>query len=947
MKYNRGVFDVLPPSPSGGQDDLAHKQTPRKFSRRIRPNRQPVPPAPPGAGAPRQPVISLQWKLPSRLRKPIRQQLQQERQRRRAQQSIIHFERRPLVTQKIDGDRVQKNTGAEHHTGDVYRNTRAKVRVALPPYLGGFSRQFTGTQKKFSKNLPAARPVPKPVRKIVPASISFQRRQVPTQVQVLVQQFPLAADRDVPYAWQPPAVAVLQTAERLPEHNAQVQLAERAREIEQPKRRFALPFSLSFWPSSLLSSKKKFHAGPSRVAARFKVPPSLVANILVLGVGLLGVMGLVWSLQGAGRGTAVLSSVEDKSRGAYEKLMAAQAAFATTDFSGGQEQLSQAGELLGSARADLTKALAATQQVLRVLDVSGTVRSGDELLLAGESLTEAGAHIARGASAFFDVEIFADEGVPKVKPHTLVDALQVARDEFVAALPKLDIAQRALGKVESPFLPSEVASQAATLKTAIPNVTKFLQGFVDQSETLMELLGAKESRQYLVLFANDDELRPIGGFVGSIGLVHVNRGQVENVDVDTVYDPDGQLKEFIAPPDPLLPVTNRWYMRDANWFVDYEQSAKKIADFFEKEGGPTVDGVILLTPNVIEQLLKITGPLPVPGYDVVLTADNFQQITQDQVTYSYDRVANRPKQFLADVTPLLLNRLFSKGEDEDTHSYGAVMKALSDAARSKDLLLYFRSEEVQSHVREAGWAGAVPQNVPGLLYVNNANIGGHKSDKFIDQEIDYRVEVGERGKPTAIVTIRRTHHGPDEPDGYNYPQYEDPHVKDNIVFQRVLVPLNSQLLEAKGYASAADIPRPKLPHEGVVTTADAEVAGWQSSISQHASGTLIGKEAGYTFFANWIITKPGQTTVTLYRYELPEVVALPQLLSPAAHYAMTVIKQPGSQRTNVRASLKLPASVSIVHAVPPSGITQETPHELVWRGALKSDVSIGGVFEAR
>lgn len=728
-------------------------------------------------------------------------------------------------------------------------------------------------------------------------------------------------ERDVPYAWQSKASAPAPPA---------------GGEVQQPKRRFVLPFSFSFWPTGLFSAKKKFRA-----------PSFKLANTLVLGVGLLAVMGVVWSLQGAGRGIAVLSSVEDKSRTAMDKLLAAQAAFAATDVVAGQEQLAEAGQLLGEARADLNQALAATREVLRVLDVTGTVRSGDELLAAGEALAAAGGHIASGASAFFDVQIFAGQGTAAPQPHTLVDALRKAQVEFSSALPALNAANSSLHHIASPLLPPSVASQVATLTATVPKVTAWLQGFVDQSNTLLELLGGNQTRHYLLLFANDDELRPVGGFIGSVGLVNIDRGQVENVDIGSVYDPDGQLKERIAPPDPLLPATNRWYMRDTNWFVDYEQSARKAAQFFEKEGGPTVDGVILLTPRVIERLLNISGPVPIPGYDVVLTADTFRQITQDQVTYQYDRGTNRPKQFLADVTPLLLNKLLASDEAGSKSSYGAVMKALAEAVQSKDLLLYFRNEDVQRKVREAGWTGNVPQHVPGLLYVNNANVGGHKSDKFIEQEIDYRVEVGGYGEATAVVTIRRTHHGPDEPDNYQYPEYEDPHVKDNVVFQRVLVPAGSRLLEAKGYTSAADVPRPALPEQGVVTVPDPEVAAWQASISQHPSGTLIGQEAGYTFFANWIITKPGQTTVTLYRYTLPEAVALPQLLSPASHYALTVIKQPGSQRTTVRASLKLPAAMSIVHAVPATGLTQQTPQELLYRGALKGDVVVGGVFEAR
>jgi hypothetical protein len=136
-----------------------------------------------------------------------------------------------------------------------------------------------------------------------------------------------------------------------------------------------------------------------------------------------------------------------------------------------------------------------------------------------------------------------------------------------------------------------------------------IKSFLTSHAVVLELLGSRQDRQYLVMFQNNRELRPTGGFIGSFALVDVSRGEVRKVLVDTIYNPDGQLKDFLIPPVPLQKITDRWFARDANWFADFRTSASKVAHLFERSGGPTVDGVLAITPVLLEDLLRLTGPI--------------------------------------------------------------------------------------------------------------------------------------------------------------------------------------------------------------------------------------------------------------------------------------------------------------------------------------------------
>lgn len=781
------------------------------------------------------------------------------------------------------------------------------------------------------------KPIPKPISKPKLAPVRFERRPLTTKAiagqhtsDVHLGTTPKIKVSHPPYVGSAAKAApvtgkkIVSQPIKVPvARNVPVVPAERdvAYHFPKPAPPPTAPVSVSVW----LDNKR-----PEKIFKK-KIPTGRLLNLTLLILECTAAVGLVWNLQGLGRVTAAWSTITSQARGAYQYLTAARSALAETDFARSQQNFSDASQALGSTQAELDQALSSSKIIISRLDITGTVRSGQQMLAAGAALAEAGQAVAKAMNQFEEASPIGG---------SLVEAITASKQDLVAASQALAQADQALQQIASPFLPADVIQAVKELQQSVPQINQGLKTFLDSSDLLLSLLGADRGRQYLILFTNNHELRPIGGFIGSLGLVDIDRGRVENIDIQSVYNPDGQLKAFIAPPDPLLPITNRWYLRDANWFVSYPVSARKIASFFEKEGGPTVDGVITITPAVIQNLLAVSGPIEVPAYGVTVSAENFRAVIQREVTYEYDKQLNRPKQFLADLTPLLLNRLFS-GQGA---SQLKIISALQQALLQKDLLLYFRDQQIQSRVEKAGLAGEFPPAQPGFFSINNANIGGHKSDQFIEQEIDYRSTLGASGEQEVTVTIRRTHHGPAErPLDVDYPTEEDPSQKANIVYQRVFVPLDAKLIEARGFTAAAQIPRRVEPQPELSLMPDADVAAWQQGQLQHESGTTIGQEAGYQFFANWQVTKPGETSIGLYRYSLPAISG-PSWLNPAARLTAYFAKQPGQERTSLRASFDLPEATRIRHTVPTAGITQDSARTLVYRGEFRQDLLVGAVY---
>src|SRR3989344_5217364 len=142
-------------------------------------------------------------------------------------------------------------------------------------------------------------------------------------------------------------------------------------------------------------------------------------------------------------------------------------------------------------------------------------------------------------------------------------------------------------------------------------------------------LGTPDKKTYLLIFQNDKELRPTGGFMTAYAFLTLDKGRVSSSISDDIYRLDEKLLDVcrnkicpLTPPEPLvkyLPEANgkprtAWSMRDSNLSPDIPTSLKDFEKMYNMLGdGQSFDGIILIDTNVVEELIKITGPIDVLG----------------------------------------------------------------------------------------------------------------------------------------------------------------------------------------------------------------------------------------------------------------------------------------------------------------------------------------------
>lgn len=514
---------------------------------------------------------------------------------------------------------------------------------------------------------------------------------------------------------------------------------------------------------------------------------------------------------------------------------------------------------------------------------------------------------------------------------SMIDALERSGLAAAKARTELDLAQQAFRRVRPEVLPVAYRDRVAQVGEVLPIGVALLDGYMEHQELFAELLGAHGPRIYLFLFQNNHELRATGGFIGSYALLDVNQGKIRRFFVDGIFNPDGQLKENIVPPKPIQKISAGWSLHDSNWFPDFPTSAEKAIFFYEKTGGPTVDGIITLTPEVLERILKLVGPVELPEYGVMIDAENFIGIIQEEVEVKYDREENNPKKILGDLTETILREFLSFSHPKETWSLGTTLATLLN---EKHILLYSRHPEIESLIRGAGWAGEVLAVPHDYLSVIHTNINGYKTDGVIQESIVHESHIGANGRVVDTVEITRKHTGGNTP----YAWWN----KVNADYMRVYVPKGSKLISADGMTR--EFPDPPLDYAALGFRRDPDIVREEEGmVIDAATGTRISEDSGKTVFGNWVYVSPGESVTVRYEYELPFVVSLDARdPEPAAAYSVLYQKQSGTTGASLSARIRYPESLRPVWQTPGNLIPYQRTFET--ETLLNKDFYWGVVF---
>lgn len=644
-----------------------------------------------------------------------------------------------------------------------------------------------------------------------------------------------------------------------------------------------------------------------------------------LGFASLAVFGAVSFVSS---GLQIKEDVQVRGEQVVGHLAQAQEELKSQNFSEASKSFEEARVELEKTKSKLNILGGDALDIFQNLPFLSKISSGKNVVDAGNELIKAAQEVSQAVSLFSDIDNPLEKQNSS-KPMT--EIFLEAQDRIKRADESLEAANGYMEKVKIEDLPAEYKSKFELIKNSLPIIISLVERLDQNSQVFLELMGHNGPRKYLFLFQNNQEMRATGGFIGSYGLLSISNGEVKNLLIDGIFNPDGQLKENIVPPKPIQKVSAGWSTHDANWYPNFPTSAKKIAWFYEKTGGPTVDGIITLTPTVLQKMLKVTGPIRMDEYDVTIDEENFVAKTQYEVEVGYDRELNQPKKFIADLAPQILDKLFSQ---KDPRQIAQVVSVLAEALKERHILLYSFDENVQTAISAQGWSGEILGTEKDYLMVVNSNINGFKTDGIIEEKIEHEAEIQYDGTVIDTVRITRKHNGGDS-------QYQWWN-KVNSNYMRVYVPKGSQLISAKGHTR--EVIEPPIDYEKLHFQVHSDVLEQEKSMKvDQETGTTIYEEDGKTVFANWVYVSPRETVVLEYRYLLPLKIDLGKNSEHVDTYSLLAQKQSGSLGSTFASSVSFDKRFLPVWTHPEGNNFSDG--RLKIEKVLAKDVFVGIVFQ--
>lgn len=369
-----------------------------------------------------------------------------------------------------------------------------------------------------------------------------------------------------------------------------------------------------------------------------------------------------------------------------------------------------------------------------------------------------------------------------------------------------------------------------------------------------EFLGFNGAHTYLVLFLNNTELRPAGGFMGSYAVVRVENGHtdIKIISGTETLDLAADKSKLLSPPKPLADYlkVDRWYFRDSNWSPDFSVSAKQALDFYARENGAAateIDGVVGITTDVLEDLLRLSGSVTVQG--ITFTSENVIEKLEYEVEYGYQQrgisVGDR-KQIMTDLMQTIMQRLGS-GMVTRFKDYVDLVYRLTD---ERHIMMYSPNVSLQAKIVDLDWDATVVTSSLDYLWWIDANLTALKTDHALQRGLRYEILPRPDGRLVATVTMQYKHSGVFDWRTTRYRSYT-----------RVFVPAGSELVNVSGDAKNKN-----------------------TSVEQ-------GDELGRKWFGTFIQIEPGDTRYLSFTYVLPGAVSE---AVKSGRYGLTVQKQSGT-----------------------------------------------------
>lgn len=318
-----------------------------------------------------------------------------------------------------------------------------------------------------------------------------------------------------------------------------------------------------------------------------------------------------------------------------------------------------------------------------------------------------------------------------------------------------------IGYLDDINIPDSLGGKVTEYTDKMTLITDAYAVAEDYLPLLKAFLGGGSDRTYLLAAQNSTEIRAGGGFPGSVGTITIVDGVLTIGDFNSVYDmlPYG-TPASVGPSELEDTLFGNWmhYPRDASFNPDFERVAQIWAKAYGNKSNTNVDGVISLTPTIIQRLLSYMGEVQLSD-GTVLNGENATQMLQHDLYYKYfnnasytDDTNDVVDALFAETAKTTMSRLV---DDFDLNKIAGYLSVFNAGAGDRTIMMWMADETEQQYVRDVGCSGGLndnPENPEIGVYISGSDpckLGWYVN---VNTQIG-EAQVNEDGTRTYDVTV--------------------------------------------------------------------------------------------------------------------------------------------------------------------------------------------------
>lgn len=439
-----------------------------------------------------------------------------------------------------------------------------------------------------------------------------------------------------------------------------------------------------------------------------------------------------------------------------------------------------------------------------------------------------------------------------------------------------------------------------------------LASYASIDDVIPGILGWGGQERYLVLAQDPAELRPLGGFAGTYGLLTFDGGRLTQHEFHDIFLLD--LKPGLPYQEPptglknhLLGESRSWQLADSLWSPDLPTAAQDAMRLYELEsGGDRVDGLITLNTYAIDELLAVIGPVEVSDYGVTVRSGDVTLTSLALTRNSTDPAVNR-KQFLQELATAVLDKTLALPPGQ----WGDLLTRLMDVGEHRLATVWLRDDRAETLLASSPWGGELLQTPGDYLYAVDTNVApASKYNLIVTRSTDLHVQID--GFGNALNTLSLTWQNDSMTAGEPYASLRNWSTGPGGIYGnyvRVLVPERSRLRSVTG-----------------------------GSYSEITGPEETGDLAGRAWFGNYLAVPPGSAGLT-YSWISPYPVNGNKGVGPdgIGVYTVTIQKQPGMTDEPISVTISVPDNARITDA---SAGVSASGNTATYSGVLTRDIQI-------